>query len=77
MKVCPCGNIVLATVTFCPECGRDISQINPNVRDFDKRQKKQQATQETHLTVKDHVIAWGVMLILLVVVTFITISLSR
>jgi hypothetical protein len=38
MKVCPCGNMVLSTVTTCPVCGRDISQVIPRVTDIDRIQ---------------------------------------
>ena len=39
MKVCPCGNVVVSSVEICPVCGREISNILPNIADLDKVKK--------------------------------------
>lgn len=47
MKVCPsCGNIVLATVSLCPQCGIDIRQIHPRLVDLEEIEKKKQKEDE-------------------------------
>lgn len=78
MKVCPsCGNLVLTTINICPQCSQDVSRVVPNVRDFDKRiEKKQETVAARPLTMKDYVIAWGVMLFLLFLM-FIFIAFNR